>query len=209
MGLFPAGGWSACSPLHPVRCYASRDIRTRKLDGTWRNRTFETAPNRARAIRYIESALRTLEAEAGGITALAAAIRDGLGGLLHRRGRTDPRRQGPRHRHRHGQVRPRRAQDRGDAGLHRNAGVFRASRRGQPRRSRHDHARRRHHGAVVVGRNRRAQGPDRLFAALPDRPGRHHRGRRRARSARPPMWRWCCRRRARPARTISRRPPPR
>ena len=127
---------------------------------------------------------------------------------LHRRRRPDLRRARPADRHRHGQVRPCRAQDRGDLRVDRHARLLRASERGQPRRSRHDHARRRDHGAVLVGRDRRAQGPDRLFAPLPHRADRRHRGRRQhARRARPTS---CsrCRRRARPARTIS-RPPPR
>ena len=41
----------------------------------------------------------------------------------------------------HGQVRPRRAQDRRDAGLDRHAGALRPSGRGEPRRPRHDHRR--------------------------------------------------------------------
>ncbi len=46
---------------------------------------------------------------------------------------------GPRGRHRHGQVRARRRQDRRHAGQHRHAGVLPAPGRGQPRRPRHDH----------------------------------------------------------------------
>ena len=123
----------------------------------------------------IASALRTLEAGSGGITALSAAIHDGLGTRLHRRGRPDLGRARPADRDRHGQVRPCRAQDRGDVRLDRDAGLLRASERSEPRRPRHDHARRRHHGAVLVGRDRRAQGPDRLFAPLPHRADRRHR----------------------------------
>ena len=52
--------------------------------------------------------------------------------------RADPRRARPRHRDRHGQIRPCRAQDRRDLRLHRHAGAVRASRRGEPRRPRHD-----------------------------------------------------------------------
>ena len=64
---------------------------------------------------FIASALRTLEAEGGGVAALAAAMRDGLGAPFVAAVDTDPRGARPRHRHRHGQVGPRRAQDRGDA----------------------------------------------------------------------------------------------
>ena len=163
--------------------------------------------DRTRAGDLIASALRTLEAEASGITALSAAIHDGLGTHLHRRGGSDLGRARPADRDRHGQVRPCRAQDRGHVRVDGHAGLLRASERSQPWRPRHDHARRRHHGAVVVGRDRRAQGPDRLFAPLrsgssPSPPSST------ARSAAPPTWCWRCRRRARPVRTIS-PPPPR
>ena len=57
--------------------------------------------------------------------------------------------------HRHGQVRPHRRQDRRHSGEHRHTGLFRASRRGQPRRCGHDHAGRRRAGAVQFRRNRR------------------------------------------------------
>ncbi len=157
----------------------------------------------------IACGLRTLEAEAGGLTALGAAMRDGLGAAFVAAAALIKAAARPGHRHRHGQVRPYRQQDRGDAVLDGNAGLLRAPRRGEPRRPRHDHARRRDHRALMVGRDRRAQEPDRLFPPLPHRPHRRHRGRPRARSARRPTSRWCCRRRARPARTTSRPPPPR
>ena len=97
---------------------------------------------------------------------------------LHRRRRADPRRQGPRHRHRARQVRPCRAQDRGDAGLHRHAGLLRARRRSQPWRSRHDHAGRRHHRAVVVRRAAGDEEPRQLFQPLRDSDDRGHLQRR-------------------------------
>ncbi len=124
----------------------------------------------------IESALRTLEVESGGLSVLAAAIRDGLGkpfiaAVELMSAATDvvagP---GPGHRDRHGQVRPCRPQDRRHPRLHRHARLLRASGRSQPWRPRHDHAAEgRHHGAVVVGRDRRAQGPHRLLAPFPNR----------------------------------------
>ena len=88
----------------------------------------------------VESALRTLEAEAGGVAALAAALQAALGRALRRRGRPDPQRQGPRDRHRARQVGPYRAQVGGDLCLHRHAGLLRPRRGGEPRRPRHDHA---------------------------------------------------------------------
>ena len=94
---------------------------------------------------------------------------------LCRRGRNDPRSTWTADRHRHGQVRPCRPQDRGDLRLHRHARLFRASGRSEPRRPRHDHTRRRDHGAVLVGRDRRAEGPHRLFPPLQDRTDCRHR----------------------------------
>ena len=96
---------------------------------------------------------------------------------LRRRDRPDPRRARPRDRHRHGQIRPCRAQDRLDLRLHRHAGAVRASGRSEPRRSRHDRQQRRHHRAVVVGRDGGAQESHRLFAPLPHRPDRDDRQR--------------------------------
>ena len=176
MGLFPAGGWPACSPL---RRFGAMPAEISELESSTEHG--EAEPSRQHQARTGPFADRIGVAHARdrGRRHHRPRRRHSRrhGGLLHRRRRADPRRQGPRHRHRHGQVRPRRAQDCGDAGLHRHAGLFRPSGRGKPWRSRHDHARRCHHGPVVVGGNRRAQGPDRLFAALPDRPRRHHRGR--------------------------------
>jgi len=154
----------------------------------------------------IASAVRTLEAEAGGISALKAAIDNGLGrsftaaiDLIRGVKRACDR-------HRHGQVGPCRPQGRGHARFDWHARLLRASERGKPWRPRHDHARRCDHGAVVVGRDRRAQGPHQLFAPVQDRPDRGHRLPGQCPGA-------GCRRRARaaagargPARTISHPP---
>ena len=155
----------------------------------------------------IESALRTLDAEGGGIDALATALRDGLGATFAAAVDADPRRARPRHRHRHGQVRPCRSQDRLDFRLDRNAGAVRASGRSEPWRPRHDREQRRDHGAVVVGRDGGVEKPHRLFAPLPHRPDRHDRQCRLDARQHRRRGAGCCRRRARPVRTISRRPP--
>ncbi len=90
----------------------------------------------------------------------------------------------PRRRHRHRQERPRRPEDGGDVCLDRTSGLLRAPDRSLARRPRHDHARRRAAGAVLVGRDGRAETADHLFAALQCSPRRHHLARRvRARPA--------------------------
>ena len=122
----------------------------------------------------VASALRTLDAEASGIAAISAALQGSLGTaftaavdlIRNAKGRVIVTG--------HGQVRPCRAQDRGDAGLHRHAGLLRARRRSQPRRSRHDHAGRRHHRAVVVRRAAGDEEPHQLLAAASRIP--HDRG---------------------------------
>ena len=89
--------------------------------------------------------LRTLGLERAGIAALEAAIATsgdgGLAAAIRGGGRDDRGRLRPRHRHRHGQVRPCRAQARRDARLDRHARLFRSSGRGEPWRSRNDHSR--------------------------------------------------------------------
>ena len=72
-------------------------------------------------------------------------------------GRDRPRGARARDRHRHGQVRPRGAQDRRHPRLYRSAGDLRACRRGEPRRSRHGSERRRRARAVDVGRDDRTR----------------------------------------------------
>ena len=127
---------------------------------------------------YIESALRTLDAGAEGIAALAKSIRDGLGAsfiaavdlIRGAKGRVIVTGMG-----KSGHVARKIAATLASTGT---PAFFVHPGRGQSRRSRHGHARRRHHGAVVVGRNRRTQEPDRLFQAFPHRSRRHHRGRR-------------------------------
>ena len=84
----------------------------------------------------------------------------------------------PRHRYRHGQIRPCRAQDRGDARLDRHAGFLRPRRGCEPRRPRHDHVGRRDAGFVLVGRDRGTERSDHLLAPLPHRADRDHRERR-------------------------------
>ena len=97
---------------------------------------------------------------------------------LRRRPRAHQEVPRPRHRDRHGQVGPHRPQDLLHAVIDRNAVLLRSSERSQPRRSRHDHRRRRDHGAVLVRRNRRIEEPDRLFAPLPQPADRRHGGSR-------------------------------
>ena len=63
-----------------------------------------------------------------------------------------------RHRHRHGQVGPDRAQDRRDAREHRDARLLPPPRRGRARRPRHGGAGRRGAGAVELRRDRRGAG---------------------------------------------------
>ena len=62
----------------------------------------------------------------------------------------------PRHRERHRQVRPHRAQDRLHDGEHRHAGLLRAPGRSEPRRPRHDRPRRRVHRHLELRRKRGA-----------------------------------------------------
>ena len=78
----------------------------------------------------------------------------------------------PGDRHRDGQERPCWAEGRSDAFLHRHARVFRASKRGEPRRPRHDHPRRRDPRLLLVRRDRRARQYRLLLAALRRAPDR-------------------------------------
>ena len=72
----------------------------------------------------VASALRTIETERDGLACLMEAIGNGLGvAFTEAVSRIAPR-QGPRHPHRHGKVRPCRAQDRSDARLDGNAGAL-------------------------------------------------------------------------------------
>ncbi len=123
----------------------------------------------------IASALRTLDIDREGLAALAAAMRDGLGNPFIAAVDKIRSRARPRYRHRHGQIRPRRPQDRRDIRFHRYAGVLRACRRSQPRRPRHGYLRRRDADAVVVGRDRRTDRPDQLLAPVRHRADRNHR----------------------------------
>ena len=116
--------------------------------------------------------------------------------------------QGPRHRHRVGQIRPRGAQDRRHAGLHRHAGVFRACGGGRPRRSRHDTG-----DDVIVALSWSGEQPEMRnlvnYAsrfAIPMIAVTSNAASSLGAAAR---MGWNCRKRAKPARTIWRRPPPR
>ena len=109
-----------------------------------------------RANAAMQSALRTLEAEAGGIAALAAAIQGPLGAafaaavdlIREAKGRVIVTGMG-----KSGHVARKIAATFASTGT---PAFFVHPARSQPRRPRHDHARRRHHGAVLVGRNRRS-----------------------------------------------------
>ncbi len=75
----------------------------------------------------VASALRSIETERRGLDVLVAALSNGLGDAFAACIARIQAGQGPRHRHRHGQVRACRPQDRGDAGLDRHAGLLRPS----------------------------------------------------------------------------------
>ncbi len=89
-------------------------------------------PTNERDQAVIACALRTLEAETGGLTALSIAIANGLGRAFI----TAISMIGAARR---------------NAGLDRLAGALRPPGRGEPWRSRHDYLGRRHHCDVVVG----------------------------------------------------------
>ena len=127
------------------------------------------APLEAEPSEAVASALRTLAAEREGLEALSFALAGNLGAGAEESRRADRRIERARHRLRHGQIRPCRAQDRRDPVVHRNARLFRPSGRGEPWRPRHDPARRCRARAFLVGRDRRARRSSLLFAALPHR----------------------------------------
>ena len=113
----------------------------------------------------IASALRTVATEQAGLVMLSQALADGLAepfadaveAIAGIRGRvivTGVGKSG----HIGSKIRPFR--------FHRHAGLLRPPGRGEPRRSRHDYARRRHPGHVMVGRKRRTARHRRLFAPL-------------------------------------------
>ena len=123
------------------------DRATRAVEGRtgWRCRTRRSGRSRRSRRRRDGAAASALGARsassATGLTALASALEDGLAAPFAGGRRPDPhlRRQG--HRQRRRQERPYRAEDRRDPRLDRHAGLLRSSRRGEPRRPRHDHAR--------------------------------------------------------------------
>ena len=106
--------WRSPSPAR----FRASVVGGRRRVNEWQTRSRNTGPHES---PLIASALRTLETEAGGIAALVAAIRDGLGAPFAAAVELIARSQGPADRHRHGQVRPCRAQDRRDLRLDRHA----------------------------------------------------------------------------------------
>ncbi len=126
----------------------------------------------------VASALRTLEAEGSGIAAISAALQSDLGGafaqaadlILGAKGRLIVTGLG-----KSGHIGRKIAATFASTGT---PGVFRACRRSRPRRSRHDHPRRRHPGAVMVRRAAGNEDPDHLRQALPDRGDRDDGGTR-------------------------------
>ena len=167
----------------------------------------QTTSDRAQAA--IASALRTLEAEGSGVDALDCCIARRAWHQPSPLPSIYPRRARPGDRDRHGQVRSRRAQDRVDFRVDRHACLFRAPRRSEPRRPRNDRQQRCCPGAVVVGRDGGTEKYHRLFAPLRHQADRDDGDRRQRARPKSPMWFSRCRRRARPARTISRRRRPR
>ena len=111
-----------------------------------------TVDSASRSSAPLDAGRRVLRTEAEALSALAEA----LDGSLRTGGRATGGDARPGRGDRHGQERPRRAQDRRHPGLDRHAGALRPSGRGQPRRSRHDHPGRRGAGAVQLGRDARA-----------------------------------------------------
>ena len=105
------------------------------------------------------------------------------GRRFHPGRRRDAGRQGPRHRQRHGQVRPCRPQDRRHLLLHRHARLFRPSRRSQPWRPGRDHRPGCAAAAVLGRRDGGTVRPHHLCQALPHSPDRHRR------QCRTPPWR--------------------
>ena len=122
----------------------------------------------------IASAARTIQLEARGPARARSRARSRAGRQLRRSGCRHPLLPRTGDRHRHGQERPYRHEGRRHAVLHRHAGVLRASERGEPRRPRHDHPRRRDPRLLLVGRNRRARQSRVLFAPIRRAADRRH-----------------------------------
>ena len=96
-------------------------------------------------------ARKVLQTEAAAVLALVDRVDDRFAQAVD----ADLPVQGPRHRHRHGQVGHRLPQDRGDAGEHRHARVLPSSRRSRARRSRRHPGGRRRDRDVVQRRDGR------------------------------------------------------
>ena len=127
------------------------------------------APGRAGVdpAQVLALARHVLATEANAIVGARRAARR----RLRRRRRSDPPLPGPRGRVRHRQVRPHRAQARGDAGLDGHAGILRPPGGSLARRPRHDHAGGCRGDAVEFRRDRRARAAD----AAPQATGREDR----------------------------------
>ena len=128
---------------------------------------------------------------------------------VHRRLPADAGGPRPRGLHRHGQVRPHRAQDRRDPGLDRHPRLLRAPGRSRPRRPGHDHRRRRRAGAVLFRRERRNPAAAAGAPAPGQQADRHDRPARIRRWRARPTCTWTSACRPKPARwTWPRRPAP-
>ncbi len=77
-GVIAFAGWPACSPLRRFGAMPAK-ISNSKARRNMAKPNLRDSTKPGPGLSLIESALRTLETEAGGITALAGAIRDGMG----------------------------------------------------------------------------------------------------------------------------------
>ena len=146
-------------------------------------RSAGAASSQSEARRDLAAALRVLGIGGRRPQALATS----LDTVLRRGARPARQREGPHRRHRHGQERPYRpARSRPPWPRPGSPAMYRASRRGEPWRSRHDRRRRCGAGALQFRRHAGAGRHHRLYPPLPHSAGRDHRRQATARSPRPP-----------------------